>query len=245
MTHPFRFEFEVEAFQKAGVEPGKERRIGGIVSTDGVDRQGEVLLQEGLDFEPFVKAGWFNDNHDSSTEALIGYPDKAEMRKLPDGRTGWYVEGYLLKGTPRADAIWDLANALQKSERKLGFSVEGSVVERDPVDPKKVRKAIVREVAITRCPVNTETSLSVLAKSLSAGHGAPGVGVAGDGAPLRVESLEADGKGDGTEDEDEKKKKKSGMSKSEAVAYLLTLDPRLSIQAAERIVNITLRRQAA
>lgn len=243
MSQNFKFEFEVEAFQKAGAKPGHERRIGGIVSTDGIDRQGEVLLQEGMDFSPFLKSGWFNDNHDSSTDALIGYPDKAEMRKLPDGTTGWYVEGHLLKGTPRADAIWDLANALQKSDRKLGFSVEGSIVERDASDPTKVRKAVIREVAITRCPVNTGTSLSVLAKSLSAGSGSPVGAVEGSGAPLRVESLEADAKGN-PEDEDEKKKKKR-ITKSDAIARLVAADERLSPIMAEQLVEMAMRNENA
>lgn len=225
---PFQFEFDVEVFQKSGAKAGEERRIGGIVSTDGIDRQGEKLLQEGLDFSPFLEKGWFNDNHDSSTDALIGYPDKAEMRVLPDGSTGWYVEGYLLKGHKRADSIWELATALQKSDRRLGFSVEGGIVERDPRDPKTVRKAVVNEVAITRCPVNTGTALQVLAKSLSA---------AGGGAPLRMESLEADPA--------PRPSLKKKITKSEAMAFLMDKDPRLSREAAERIVRLAMRPKAA
>ena len=165
-SQKFAFDFEVEVFQKAG--PGdQDWRIGGIVSTDGLDRQGERLIQEGLDFGPFLKGGWFNDNHDSATASAVGYPTRADLRTFPDGRKGWYVEGYLLKGYDRAQQLWELANALQKSDRRLGFSVEGSIIERDITDPKTVRKAIVREVAITRCPVNTDTRLNVLAKSLA------------------------------------------------------------------------------
>lgn len=236
---PFKFEFDVEVFQKAGTT--HERRIGGIVSTDGIDRQGEKLLQEGLDFGPFLSKGWFNDNHDSATEALIGYPDKAEMRSLTDGSTGWYVEGYLLKGHKRADAIWDLANALQKSDRRLGFSVEGGIVERDPNDSSTVRKAIVREVAITRCPVNTDTALNVLAKSLAAGNAVmgPSAPAAGDGFALRTESLDGD-------DEDEKKKRKGKgprIKKSDAIKMMMAHDfPR---EIAERIVGLAQRQEAA
>lgn len=226
---PFRFEFNAEVFAKAGAGD-RDRRIGGIVSTDGIDRQGEVLVQEGLDFEPFLKGGWFNDNHDSQTGALVGYPEMVELRTSPSGRRGWYVEGYLLKGHTRSDEIWNLANALQKSGRSLGFSVEGGIVERDPTDPKRVLKAVVREVAITRCPVNTETSLTVLAKSLAAGYGpASNVGVAGDGSPLRVQSLEAE-----LNPRVGPKKKKKKIKKSEAIALLMQNNiPR---EAAERIV---------
>lgn len=232
----FQFDIPFEVFSKAG-EDGKERRIGGIVSTDHLDRQDEVLIQKGLDFSPFLKSGWFNDNHDSSTEGLIGYPQTAELRTLPDGSTGWYVEGYLLKGSERADRIWELANALQKTDRRLGFSVEGSIGERDSENPKTVRKAVVREVAITRCPVNTNTSLNVLAKSLSVGHASPTSApvVPGEGAALRVESLE------GGEDDKKKKKKKRLYRKSDVVGFLKALRPNISEGLSGRIANYAVR----
>ncbi len=226
----FTFDFDVEVFEKASPD-GHDRRIGGIVSTDHMDRQQEVLLADGLDFSPFLKGGFFNDNHDKSTDALVGYPTKAELRELPDGHKGWYVEGYMLKGSDRADRLWDLAQALQKSDRKLGFSVEGGIVERDPNEPTTVRKAVVREVAITRCPVNTETSLSVLAKSLAAGHAVADPGVApGEGFPLRVEAMDK-----------KKRKRKKKMSKSEAVSLLTSLNRDLSTEGAEQIVDYALK----
>lgn len=232
-THtPFHFDLDCEVFEKAGADSSKERRIGGIVSTDHLDRQQEVLLQEGLDFSPFVKSGFFNDDHDRATEALVGYPEFAEMRQLSDGRKGWYVEGYLLKGAQRADRLWEIATALQKSGRKLGFSVEGSILERDTKNPKVVRKAVVREVAVTRCPVNGNTGLDVLAKSLAAGGAVTNPGTApGEGFPLRTESLE----GAPT------KKRKKKLKKSEAIALLQQLKPQLSNQAAERIVEFAIR----
>ena len=235
------FRSQVECFEKAGADPGKERRIGGIVSTSAVDRQGEKLLQEGLDFAPFLKGGWFNDNHEHATEGLVGYPDLAELRQLPDGEQGWYVEGYLLKGHQRADNLWNIAVALQKSDRRLGFSVEGAIEERDPTNPSVVRKASVREVAITRCPINTGTGLDVLAKSLSAGSavGDPGTSP-GEGFPLRTESLESEVKGRG-----KKKKKKKRLTKSEAVEKLCALRPNLGTDLAEKIVAYSLKWHAA
>lgn len=232
---PFKFDIQVECFEKAGADPSRERRIGGIVSTDAIDRQGEQLIQKGLDFSPFLKGGWFNDNHDHSTEALVGYPDFCELRSLPDGGQGWYVEGYLLKGHQRADNLWNIAQALQKSDRRLGFSVEGHIEERDAANPKIVRKAQVREVAITRCPVNTNTGLDVLAKSLAAGSAvsAPPA-TPGEGFPLRTESLEGG-----------KKKKKKRLTKSEAVERLCAVRPNLDRHYAEKIVAYALKHHAA
>lgn len=143
-----------------------DRRIGGYASTEALDRQGEVVLQQGLDFSEFVQHGYFNDNHNQNTAAVVGIP---EMANYEHGK-GWYVEGSLLKGTKRAEEIWELAKALSDTPRKLGFSIEGKVQRRDS---NKIVKAIVRHVAITNSPVNTECTWGVLAKSFCSNPGNP------------------------------------------------------------------------
>jgi len=156
----FKLFFEFDCIEKA--EDGeKSRRICGYASTEALDKQGEILVQKGLDFTDFLKSGWFNDNHDRTTTGVLGYPTKVEYH---EGK-GWYVEGYMVKGYRRADEIWELANALQKSNRRLGFSVEGNNVKRDSVQTNKVLKCKVTNVAITHCPVNAECTMEVLAKS--------------------------------------------------------------------------------
>jgi hypothetical protein len=246
---PFHLEFEFETFMKASAPVGRQRRIGGWVTTDQLDKQGEILIQEGLDFAPFLKGGFFNDNHLKQTGKAVGYPEIAELRTRPDGSKGHYVEGYLIEGHAPADEIWSLANALERSgaPRRLGYSVEGTILERDPGDQKTVRKAIVREVAITRCPVNDNTALSVLAKSLSAGAavGNPGTSP-GQGFPLRTESLEAAPKSAPEDDEDDEKlASKKKMKKSEAVRFLMRRNHLLSEMSATRIVEYAMQRDAA
>jgi hypothetical protein len=195
-TSPFRVWCEVAAFEKAGDE--NPMRIGGIVSTDELDQDDERILQNGLDFSDFLTKGWFNDNHGKRTGDVLGYPTSAKLVKkgerLPDDsiatRQGWWAEGYLLN-TPEGRQIWSLAQALEKAPRKLGFSIEGSVVARDVKNPRTIRKATVRNVAITHCPVNVGTSLRALAKALTAGQSIANPGAApGAGFPLRSESLE-------------------------------------------------------
>jgi hypothetical protein len=241
MGMPFKFDIAFEAFEKA--EDGdRSRKIGGIVSTNHLDRQQEVLIQEGLDFTPFLKSGWFNDNHDTATDSVVGYPERAELRELPDGKQGWYVEGFLLKGSERAEKIWNLANALQKTDRRLGFSVEGKILERDEKNPKLVHKAQVREVAITKCPVNENTSLMVLAKSLSVGGAVPlprnvaVPGPAGGGRLLSPQSLEAN-----KNPPPDKKKRKRKLAKAEAVRLLMKAHPRIHQRVAKRIVEYAMR----
>ena len=172
-----RFDFEVPVtfFEKADAAPGQERRIGGIVSTEAKDQQDEIVLQRGLDFSYFKKNGWFNDNHSKKTADILGYPEAtryfAKGEKLPDGdmakQPGHWVEGYLLR-TEKADEIWSLGKALQDTNRRLGFSVEGKILKREGPGNRTIAKALVRNVAITNCPVNTDSRLEILTKSLRA-----------------------------------------------------------------------------
>lgn len=235
---PFKFDIEAEVFEKTNSKGESEYWVGGICSTDHMDQEGEKLLQEGLDFRPFIEHGYFNDNHAKDTGAAVGRPALVELRTLPDGHRGWYVEGPLYNNT-RAKGIMELANELERSgdsKRKLGFSVEGTILDRDPENPQLVRRAVVREVAITRCPVNQHTSLSRLAKSLSVGSAlapmdTPVTGE-GAGAVLTPQSLE------GTTPTKKRKKK---MKKSEAITFLMNRDPRLTRKGAETIVNYAIK----
>lgn len=258
---PFDFEVPCSFFEKADAEPGKQRRIGGIISTESPDRQDEVVLQRGLDFSPWLQSGWYNDNHSKKTTDILGYPEAVQPfkkgEKLPNGEVakvnGTWAEGYLLD-TPQAEEVWKLGKALAKTNRRLGFSVEGSIQKRTGKLRKTVAKAVVRNVAITNCPVNTDSKLEVLAKSLQAaeqceddidkalamGPATPGAVPTG-GAVLSPESLEADPK----EMEKRKKEAQKSLSKAEAIAWVQKRIPGISEAAAGRIVETTqvLKRQ--
>lgn len=204
----FQFEVPVSFFEKASAPPGQQRRIGGIISTESPDRQGEIVLQKGLDFNDFIKNGWFNDNHSKDTDGIVGYPEAVQFfqkgETLPNGKQapspGHWAEGYLLEGHDRAEKIWKLGKALQGTGRSLGYSVEGNIHRR--IGPKTifkksqkggkgtwvgntVAKATVRNVAVTNCPVNTETGLDMLTKSLQVAESADL-----DSFEERLESLE-------------------------------------------------------
>jgi hypothetical protein len=186
---PFQFEVPLDFFEKADEEPGKRRRIGGVISTESQDRQGETVLADGLEFSDWIKNGWYNDNHTKDTDGIVGYPEYVKSFKrgetLPNGKKadthGHWAEGYMLS-TDRANRLWELGKALQGTGRRLGFSVEGKILRR--VGPKtiakkaedgsveyvgnRIAKALVRNVAITNCPVNTDTGLEILARSITA-----------------------------------------------------------------------------
>lgn len=176
---PFDFEVPVSIWLNKSAPPGRQRRIGGLISTDNRDRQGEIVLQKGLDFTDFLGHGWFNDNHNKDTDGIIGYPQKDALQYIRKGEVlpngleapgnGHWAEGYLLENN-RGNRIWDTAQALHKAGdgRRLGFSIEGAIQRRQGKNNKVIAKARVRNVAVTNCPVNIDTRLETLAKSLQA-----------------------------------------------------------------------------
>lgn len=187
-----------------GFEAGDgELRIAGVVSSESRDADGEIMLQNGLVWDYFLKSGWFNDNHDQSAGAGVGVPTKIETVRLPSGVLATRCEGVLFD-TPEGRRIWNLAKSATKHGRKIGFSIEGGIARRAGADGKTVMKAYVRDCAITRHPKNPDTAtLEPLVKALRTGQipecflkgmtaGYPGPGGApGSGAPIVPQSLDA------------------------------------------------------
>jgi len=156
-----KFNFFVPAqFEKSGSKD--KMKIKGVCSTGDEDFDGEFLDPDGFDFSPLLASGYFNWNHQGSKDpgAIIGRPTMAKV--LP--KKQFYVEGFLYSGVKAARDIYDLAKSLEEEdpERNIGFSIEGTVVQRDPVNPKKVRKAIITGIALTHCPKNSNTLLSIV-----------------------------------------------------------------------------------
>lgn len=178
MSRTFQFFAPMALFEKASAPEGERRRIAGIISTERLDKQGEIVVQKGLNFATFLKEGYFNDNHSKKTADVLGAPDKDGVKKfqkgerLPDGSTAdsncTWAEGHLFD-TPDATRIWNLGMAMKKSGagRRLGFSIEGSILKRMGPSNRVVAQADVRNVAITNCPVGEGTRLETLAKSLA------------------------------------------------------------------------------
>lgn len=270
---PFNFELPFEVFEKADAVPGKQRRIGGLASVETKDRQNEILLQRGLDFDEFLHNGWFNDNHSKQTTDILGYPEATQYvtkgQALPNGKRapadGHWVEGYLLD-TEKANRVWELAQALQKTNRRLGFSVEGKIQKRTGPNNAVVAKALVRNVAITNCPVNTDAEMDILAKSLRTveqtdsevndiektlgmGTATPGVGPVGTqtgmgaGQVLARESLE---QGKPRKNLSNKKKKDEeettkSLTNKQARAWIQARIPQATATQVQRVVELTRR----
>lgn len=239
-------------FSKSERDDGPGFKLEGYCSTEGRDRQDEIVVQKGLDFSEFVEHGYFNDNHKQATTDIVGYPTMAELH--PD--RGWFTKGFLFKGYPPAEKIVMLAKAMQNTPRRLGFSIEGKVMERG--NDNRIVRAKVRHVAVTNSPVNTQCTWGLVSKSfatakeiergyekaLAAGYQNPGVS---GGAALRKESLE------GVEQKKKKTKKsegevalshvrKSELSVDQAEELLRRLRPDLSKSTRRRIVAFAMNR---
>jgi len=145
---------------KEDQKKGKQRLIQGIASTIDEDLQKEVVEQRGIDFSYFLKYGYFNNDHKLGFENKVGQP--LECRITGDGL---WTKGFLFNNHRIADAIWELANALEASQadRKLGFSIQGKVTRRAG---RRILKCWIQDIAITAAPINTNTWLDVV-KSLS------------------------------------------------------------------------------
>ncbi len=160
------FEFDMPALAKSSDATGR-RMVEGVASTPAKDLQKEIVLQKGIDLRYFLKHGYFNNDHKPGFENKVGQPTKAEIRRLKDKQgesvLGLWVEGYLWpKGEHKvADSIWELAKALKSanSDRCLGFSIQGKVLQRDGMT---ILKAWLQDVAITPSPVNTRTFMNLV-----------------------------------------------------------------------------------
>jgi hypothetical protein len=213
----------VELEKSSTEEQYNSRKLQGIMTTDRRDRQGEIVEADGLEFDEFLKHGHFNDNHSQDTSAIVGYPERVQYHQSLSqfgmkNASGWSCEGFVIKGTKRSDSIWELAKALNAvPNRRLGFSIEGKVIRRED---KTIKKAKIRNVAITNCPVNTDCTWEAINKSffepdmaikaMVAGFGTS-PGTQSGGGALRGESLDSDAKK--VTAPDEKKKKREDILK--------------------------------
>ena len=145
-------------------EEEKFAPISGLISSETKDLQGDTLLQGGVNWDYFLKKGWLNYEHKQGPEFIVGEPISLEKR---DGST--YLKGKLYLNTDLGKAVYNTAKAISEvSDRRIGFSVEGQVLERDKNDSSIITKSRVLNVSVTAHPVNPDSKLEILARSMYA-----------------------------------------------------------------------------
>jgi hypothetical protein len=217
-------------------------RIGGIISTESTDQQGERVLQDGIDWTYFLKHGWFNYEHRAGPDNVLGHPEIVSETDF-EGKPATRVEGVLYLHKAKAKEIYETAMAMQKAKtsRRLGFSVEGQVLSRDK---NQIAKAKVLNVAITAHPVNPDARLEVLARSLTldkgnVGYQTPTQPGTGSLSALVPQSI-SDKLAFATYGSSQKKRKRK-MTVSELADMLTriftTLDSAQALESARKIAN--------
>lgn len=158
----FRFFSDNVTFQKSSKDGKDVYLVGGLITDASTDADGENLATEGLDFSDFNFINW---NHSNEPGDIIGTPLSWEYVK---GK-GIMMKGELYAEIPKANDAIKLMKALEKSGRKnkLGWSVEGQVIERDLIDASKVKRAKITAVALCPFPKNGHTFADLLTKGFS------------------------------------------------------------------------------
>lgn len=146
---------------KATSESGGLMEMEGVASTVDKDTDGEELNPSGYNLQPFLNNGIVNWNHRSkdNPELVIGEPIEAKITK--DNKL--YVKVRLFPNSEKAKEVYKLAQVMEKnsSSRRLGFSIEGFPVKRDPINEKKILAADITGLAITPTPKNRNTFASI------------------------------------------------------------------------------------
>jgi hypothetical protein len=154
----FHFFMEVDRIEKS--EKDGKRWIQGIASTNHRDLQGEVVLQNGIDYSYFLSDGYINDDHKDGPENKVGEPTECRITQK-----GLWIKAWLYKGKERSEYWWEHINVLKQnnSNRKVGFSIQGKILRREG---NTIAKCWLQDIAITASPVNTNTWAEIV-KSLS------------------------------------------------------------------------------
>jgi len=203
MDNTFSF-FAPVVLQKSGDDPTKPIKVGGCITSETKDADGETLLTKGLDLSYF-DGGWgkIKYEHDSALlqepDNIIGVPTKI-IRK--GNKIDFEGELFPFQGIPEsqlnpqqklAKSAYGLLENIQafnkanpSKPQKIGWSIEGAYLERN----KKtglVSKAQITNVVLTTKPKNRDSFATIL-KSLTTGYGTTPETQTGFGA-TRQESL--------------------------------------------------------
>jgi len=161
-TQNFNFFIDDLRIEKAKDNKGNDvMKIGGVASTQDQDSDGEYLDPSGFDVSYFMDHGYINYNHQAKLdpEAVIGEPTSARVTSK-----GLEIEATLYPDNPLAQKVYSTTQMLEKSSknRRMGFSIEGKAMERDLLNPKRIKKAMITGCAVTLNPKNPSTLVNIM-----------------------------------------------------------------------------------
>jgi hypothetical protein len=151
------FNFFIEAdFEKASKDKSKKYDnmvLWGKASDSSEDSDKETLEPNGYILDRFLKSGYVNYEHLSkkSSKYIVGEPTDAKVKN-----NEFFVKAKLWKDSEVARDLWDTVNTMKSSgsNRKIGWSIEGKALQRDPSNEKRITKALITNIALTFSPKN-------------------------------------------------------------------------------------------
>lgn len=146
----------------------KSYYIEGIATSEHVDSSGEIILQSGLDWSYALKSGHFNLDHKNDPKYILGNPEEIQHISMK-GVPATVIKGILYAEKPLVKDLMENISAMKSANarRKLGFSIEGQVIARDPRNPKIITKAKVLNISLTHNPCNTEATVELVKNILN------------------------------------------------------------------------------
>lgn len=158
------FSFNVPIELVKGSDEGDTFKVAGIASTGGTDKQNEVVDQDGIDTADLSIINW---NHQNDPKNILGTVTKSKFI-THNGKKALYVEGELFKHHEQAKAVYGILKSLKKEQAGfIGWSIEGSILQRDMINKSKILKCKLNAVALTQKPVNGDTYANIM-KSMDA-----------------------------------------------------------------------------
>lgn len=151
-SNDFKFYVPID-IQKANNKEGK-LILEGLAGDGGKDAQGENLDYSAFDISRMFYVNWEHSKEPSDVVGVIS------EKKIQKGKI--FLRTELFEDNPKSRDIYALAKNLEKYGQTLGYSVEGKVLERDPINSNIVRKAELYGVAICKVPVNPVTYAQIV-----------------------------------------------------------------------------------
>lgn len=151
---PLCMEPNRDSLMKAAGELPDSVIVKGLVSSEKRDLDKEKIRQDGLDWHSwFLVPGQgsitYGHTHWELGGPVIGRPKRILHAQLEDGTPATWLEASLWLRTEYGLRVYrEHQAALAAGDVGMGFSIEGTALERDPYDPTIVLRAIIYSVAI-------------------------------------------------------------------------------------------------
>ena len=135
----------------------KNMIVWGQASTNDEDLDGETLEPNGYDLSSFLSKGLINYEHLAKNRSPLYYIGEPIDAKIKDNK--FFIKAKLWEKSKMARDLWDTLHIMKASgsNRGIGWSIEGTPLEKDKNNEKRITKARITHTALTFMPKNANT----------------------------------------------------------------------------------------